>query len=85
MKVSRQVRTMGLLDWPHYTRPEFAGRRVPAGAVVQRPAAIARWRRKRARWKPTWVRRRELLDGVELDAESAELLREFLQEQEIKS
>jgi len=75
----------GLLDWPHYTRPEeFAGRRVPAVLLSGDHAAIERWRRKQALGR-TWVRRRELLDGVELDAESAALLREFLQEQEIKS
>jgi tRNA (guanine37-N1)-methyltransferase len=75
----------GLLDWPHYTRPEeFAGRRVPAVLLSGDHAAIERWRRKQALGR-TWLRRRELLDEVELDAECAALLREFLQEQEIKS
>ncbi|HLQ13862.1 MAG TPA: tRNA (guanosine(37)-N1)-methyltransferase TrmD [Steroidobacteraceae bacterium] len=75
----------GLLDWPQYTRPEeFAGRRVPAVLLSGDHAAIGRWRRKQALGR-TWLRRRELLDGVELDEEGAELLREFLQEQEIKS
>jgi tRNA (guanine37-N1)-methyltransferase len=75
----------GLLDWPHYTRPEeFAGRRVPAVLLSGDHAAIERWRRKQALGR-TWLRRRELLDGVELDAEGAALLREFLQEQDIKS
>jgi tRNA (guanine37-N1)-methyltransferase len=75
----------GLLDWPHYTRPEeYAGRRVPAVLLSGDHAAIERWRRKQALGR-TWLRRRELLDGVELDAECAALLQEFLQEQEIKS
>jgi tRNA (guanine37-N1)-methyltransferase len=75
----------GLLDWPHYTRPEeFAGRRVPAVLLSGDHAAIERWRRKQALGR-TWLRRRELLDGVELDADGAALLQEFLQEQEIKS
>ena len=75
----------GLLDWPHYTRPEeYAGRRVPAVLLSGDHAAIERWRRKQALGR-TWLRRRELLDGVKLDAESAALLQEFLQEQEIKS
>jgi len=75
----------GLLDWPQYTRPEeFAGRRVPAVLLSGDHAAIGRWRRKQALGR-TWLRRREMLDGVELDEEGAELLREFLQEQEIKS
>jgi len=75
----------GLLDWPHYTRPEqYAGRRVPAVLLSGDHAAIGRWRRKQALGR-TWQRRRELLEGVELDAEGAALLQEFLQEQEIKS
>jgi tRNA (guanine37-N1)-methyltransferase len=75
----------GLLDWPHYTRPEeYAGRRVPAVLLSGDHAAIERWRRKQALGR-TWLRRRELLDGVELDAECAALLQEFLQEQEKKS
>ena len=74
-----------LLDWPHYTRPEeFAGRRVPAVLLSGDHAAIERWRLMQALGR-TWLRRRELLNGVELDAESAALLQEFLQEQEIKS
>ena len=72
----------GLLDWPHYTRPEeFAGRRVPAVLLSGDHAAIERWRRKQALGR-TWLRRRELLDGVELGAEAQALLQEFLQEQE---
>jgi len=74
-----------LLDWPHYTRPEeYAGRRVPAVLLSGDHAAIGRWRRKQALGR-TWLRRRELLDGVELEAADAALLREFLQEQEVKS
>jgi len=39
----------GLLDWPHYTRPEeFMGRRVPAVLLSGDHAAIARWRREQA-------------------------------------
>jgi tRNA (guanine37-N1)-methyltransferase len=74
--------TAGLLDWPHYTRPEeYAGRRVPAVLLSGDHAAIERWRRKQALGR-TWLRRRELLDGKELDADSAALLQEFLREQE---
>ena len=41
--------TEGLLDWPHYTRPEeFMGRRVPAVLLSGDHAAIARWRRQQA-------------------------------------
>jgi len=72
----------GLLDWPHYTRPEeHEGRRVPAVLLSGDHAAIGRWRLKQALGR-TWLRRRELLDGATLDAQRAALLREFLQERE---
>jgi tRNA (guanine37-N1)-methyltransferase len=39
----------GLLDWPHYTRPEeYAGRRVPPVLLSGDHAAIAAWRREQA-------------------------------------
>ena len=72
----------GLLDWPHYTRPEeYAGRRVPAVLLSGDHAAIGRWRLKQALGR-TWLRRRELLAGMNLDARRAALLQEFLREQE---
>ena len=72
----------GLLDWPHYTRPEeYAGRRVPAVLLSGDHAAIDRWRLKQALGR-TWLRRRELLADVNLDAQRAALLQEFLREQE---
>ena len=72
----------GLLDWPHYTRPEeHEGRRVPAVLLSGDHAAIERWRLKQALGR-TWLRRRELLQGVALDTQRAALLQEFLQERE---
>jgi len=51
----------GLLDWPHYTRPEdFLGRRVPAVLLSGDHAAIARWRREQALQR-TRERRPDLL------------------------
>jgi tRNA (guanine37-N1)-methyltransferase len=39
----------GLLDWPHYTRPEvFEGRAVPAVLLSGGHADIRRWRRAQA-------------------------------------
>jgi tRNA (guanine37-N1)-methyltransferase len=71
----------GLLDWPHYTRPEvFAGRRVPAVLSSGDHAAIGRWRRKQSIGR-TWLRRPELINRRPLDAERSELLQEFLTEQ----
>ena len=72
----------GLLDWPHYTRPEeFAGRRVPPVLLSGDHAAIERWRLKQALGR-TKLRRPDLLAGVELDTQRAALLQEFLTEQE---
>jgi tRNA (guanine37-N1)-methyltransferase len=70
----------GLLDWPHYTRPEeFAGRRVPAVLLSGDHAAIDRWRLKQALGR-TWERRPDLRPGIESDAQRAALLREYLSE-----
>lgn len=72
----------GLLDWPHYTRPEaWSGRTVPPVLVGGNHAAIARWRRKQALGR-TWQRRPDLLAGRELSAEERELLAEYQAEQE---
>jgi tRNA (guanine37-N1)-methyltransferase len=70
----------GLLDWPHYTRPEvFEGRRVPAVLSSGDHAAIERWRRKQSVGR-TWLRRPELIGRAPLDAEHSALLAEFLME-----
>jgi tRNA (guanine37-N1)-methyltransferase len=72
----------GLLDWPHYTRPEeYAGRRVPAVLLSGDHAAIERWRLKQALGR-TWLRRPALLAAMNLDAQRTALLQEFLREQE---
>jgi tRNA (guanine37-N1)-methyltransferase len=71
----------GLLDWPHYTRPEvFEGRRVPAVLSSGDHAAIERWRRKQSVGR-TWLRRPELISRQPLDDERRALLEEFLTEQ----
>jgi tRNA (guanine37-N1)-methyltransferase len=70
----------GLLDWPHYTRPEeYAGRRVPQVLLSGDHAAIARWRLKQALGR-TWERRPDLRAGIESDAQRAALLQEYLSE-----
>jgi tRNA (guanine37-N1)-methyltransferase len=72
--------SQGLLDWPHYTRPEeYAGRRVPPVLLSGDHAAIDRWRLKQALGR-TWERRPELRAGIESDAQRAALLREYLSE-----
>ena len=70
----------GLLDYPHYTRPEIVdGRRVPAVLLGGNHAAIRRWREKQALGR-TWLRRPELLAKLELNAEQRILLDEFIRE-----
>ena len=68
----------GLLDCPHYTRPEsVAGREVPSELLSGDHKKIARWRLKQALVR-TYLRRPELLDGRELTDEERQLLEEFL-------
>jgi tRNA (guanine37-N1)-methyltransferase len=70
----------GLLDWPHYTRPEvFEGREVPAVLLSGNHAAIQRWRLKQA-LGITWLRRPDLLAKLELNKEQRKLLDEYMTE-----
>lgn len=72
----------GLLDYPHYTRPEeFDGQRVPTVLLSGDHAAICRWRRREALGR-TWLRRPDLLQRLHLDADQRALLNEFIQENE---
>lgn len=72
----------GLLDCPHYTRPEeYEGRRVPEVLLSGNHEKIRRWRLKQALGR-TLRRRPELIQGRELSREEASLLEEFRQEQE---
>jgi len=68
----------GLLDCPHYTRPEsVAGREVPSELLSGDHKKIARWRLQQALVR-TYLRRPDLLDGRELTDEERQLLEEFL-------
>jgi tRNA (guanine37-N1)-methyltransferase len=75
----------GLLDCPHYTRPEsIDGQTVPEVLLSGDHQAIRRWRLKQALGR-TWLRRPDLLDAVQNDAslwddEKADLLAEFKKE-----
>jgi len=70
--------TRGLLDHPHYTRPEdWRGERVPEVLMGGDHAKVARWRLQQALGS-TWLKRPDLLEGLELDKEQKELLREFI-------
>jgi tRNA (guanine37-N1)-methyltransferase len=71
----------GLLDCPHYTRPEvYAGLPVPAVLLSGHHADIRRWRLKQALGR-TWLRRPELIERRQLSKEESVLLEEFRQEQ----
>ncbi len=70
----------GLLDCPHYTRPEeIDGRRVPQVLLGGDHQAIARWRLKQSLGR-TWLRRPDLLERAQLNLEQRNLLAEFQQE-----
>ncbi len=68
----------GLLDWPHYTRPEvFEGSAVPAVLLSGDHAAIQRWRMSQALGR-TALRRPDLLGRLELSEQQRQLLEEFM-------
>jgi tRNA (guanine37-N1)-methyltransferase len=72
----------GLLDWPHYTRPEvWAGRPVPRVLLGGNHAGIERWRRKQSLGR-TSERRPDLLRRRELSEEERVLLDEYLAERD---
>ena len=71
----------GLLDHPHYTRPEeIAGNKVPEVLLSGNHAEIARWRYQQALGR-SFLRRPDLLEKLELTDEQQALLDEFLKEQ----
>lgn len=70
----------GLLDHPHYTRPEMAGgKAVPEVLLSGDHEAIRRWRRKQSLGR-TWLLRPDLLEGRQMDEEAEMLLTEFRRE-----
>lgn len=72
----------GLLDCPHYTRPEqWDELPVPAVLMSGNHAEIDRWRLKQSLGR-TWYRRPELLEKMNLSAEQLHLLEEYRRELE---
>ena len=70
----------GLLDCPHYTRPEeIAGLGIPAVLKSGNHAAITRWRRKQS-LGITWLKRPDLLENRILSPADQLLLDEYRQE-----
>ena len=67
----------GLLDWPHYTRPEvWQGRSVPPVLLGGNHAAIRRWRMMQALGR-TWQRRPDLIARRTLTPDERALLDEY--------
>ncbi len=70
----------GLLDCPHYTRPEvYEGEAVPEVLLSGNHEKIRQWRLKQALGR-TWQRRPDLLAELELTTEQRKLLTEYLDE-----
>ncbi|EKO3571644.1 tRNA (guanosine(37)-N1)-methyltransferase TrmD [Vibrio metschnikovii] len=70
----------GLLDCPHYTRPEVLdGKTVPAVLMSGNHQEIRRWRLKQSLGR-TWLRRPELLENLALTDEQEQLLAEYIKE-----
>jgi len=70
----------GLLDCPHYTRPEdYRGDRVPGVLMNGNHRDIETWREQQALGR-SWQRRPDLLENIELDARQQALLDEYIAE-----
>ena len=74
---SQESHDAGLLDWPHYTRPEvWNGRPVPQVLLGGNHAAIRRWRLMQALGR-TWQKRPDLLARRRLTADELAMLEEY--------
>ncbi|MBN6712243.1 tRNA (guanosine(37)-N1)-methyltransferase TrmD, partial [Haemophilus haemoglobinophilus] len=70
----------GLLDCPHYTRPEqLDGLTVPPVLMSGNHEEIRKWRLKQSLQR-TWLRRPELLEGLALTDEQSKLLSQIKRE-----
>ncbi len=73
---------LGLLDYPHYTRPEeINGKKVPEVLLNGNHKEIEKWRLQQALGK-TWLKRPDLLVNVELTKEQQALLTEFIKKEQ---
>jgi tRNA (guanine37-N1)-methyltransferase len=73
----------GLLDHPHYTRPEcIADMNVPEVLTGGHHTDIQRWRDKQSLGR-TWERRPDLLENLSLTDEQQVLLQEYIREFEL--
>jgi len=75
----------GLLDSPHYTRPEVInGALVPEVLMNGNHQHIQDWRDRQSLGR-TWLRRPDLLEKIELDKRQQQLLQDFIGEFEKNS
>ena len=71
----------GLLDCPHYTRPEeIEGKPIPAVLKSGNHAEIAKWRRMESLGR-TYLKRPDLLEKLDLNEQDKKLLEVFLRQQ----
>ena len=74
----------GLLDCPHYTRPEhYQGQQVPEVLLSGNHERIRQWRLQQSLIR-TWQRRPELLDQLSLSEEQQTLLSQYLSTQQVE-
>jgi len=72
----------GLLDYPHYTRPDVIdGKQTPEVLISGNHQEIEKWRKKNS-LGATWKKRPELLKNVKLSKEDDKLLKEYIAEHE---
>ena len=84
LSVQQESFVHGLLDTPHYTRPEvYEGMAVPEVLMSGNHADITRWRRKQALGR-TWQKRPDMLVSQPLSGENQKLLDEFKAELKTK-
>jgi len=73
----------GMLDTPHYTRPEVLEEMaVPDVLLSGKHKNIEKWRLKQALGR-TWLRRPDMLEKLKLDQAQEDLLAEFIRETEV--
>jgi tRNA (guanine37-N1)-methyltransferase len=71
----------GLLEYPHYTRPEdFRGMKVPEVLISGHHEKIRQWRRYQS-LKITYNRRPDLLNGIEFSKEDTKILNRIKNEE----
>lgn len=75
----------GLLDYPHYTRPEVVdGKKVPEVLLSGDHHAIMQWRLQQALGQ-TWLKRQDLLEERSLSDNETELLKAFIRDYQKRS